>query len=69
MTNLILARGISIENDWLMVAVIKKISLNRLILGGVAMFAQHPINHIKEMAGISDRRPLVNVILRVIVIL
>jgi len=47
--------------------VIRKISLIKLILGGAAIFAQHPINHINEMAGINDNRPLVSVILRVLV--
>lgn len=65
--NLIIANGINIENDWLIVAVIKKISLSKLILGGVAILAQHPINHIKDIVGIKDNRPFVSVILRVIV--
>lgn len=50
-----------------MVAVIKKISLIKLILGGVAMLAQHPINHSSETAGIRDNSPFVKVMLRVIV--
>jgi hypothetical protein len=47
--------------------VIRKISLIKLILGGAAIFAQHPINHINEIAGIKDNKPLVSVTLRVIV--
>lgn len=65
--NLIPVNGNNIKNDWLIVAVIKKISLIKLILGGAAIFAQHPINHMNEIAGINDKRPLVKVTLRVIV--
>lgn len=69
MIKLISANGIISENDWLIVAVIRKISLIKLIVGGAAIFAQHPINHQNEIAGIKDRSPFVSVTLRVMVML
>jgi uncharacterized membrane protein len=67
--NLIRLSGIIINIDWLIIAVIKKISLIRLILGGAAIFAQQNINHQKAIVGMMVNIPLVNTILRVIVIL
>jgi hypothetical protein len=64
-----MASGISIVNDCLIVAVIKKISLIKLILGGVAILAQHPKNHRKDTAGIKAKSPFVSTKLRVIVTL
>jgi hypothetical protein len=51
-----------------MIAVIRKISLIRLILGGAAIFAQQNINHQKAIVGIIVNIPFVRTILRVIVI-
>lgn len=50
-------------------AVIRKISLIRLIVGGAAMFAQHPRNHNIDISGIMDNNPFVSVTLRVLVML
>lgn len=66
--NLINLNGIIINIDCLMMAVINKISLIRLILGGAAMFAQQNINHQNAIVGIIVNIPFVNTILRVIVI-
>lgn len=66
--NLINLRGRMIYIDWLIIAVIKKISLIRLILGGAAIFAQQNINHQKAIVGIIVNMPFVKTILRVIVI-
>jgi hypothetical protein len=50
-----------------MIAVIKKISLIKLILGGAAILAQQNINHQNAIVGIMVNIPFVNTILRVIV--
>ncbi len=67
--NLISLSGIMMYIDCLMIAVIKKISLIKLILGGAAMFAQQNINHQNDSVGITVSIPFVNIILRVEVIL
>jgi len=54
--------------DCLIIAVIKKISLIRLILGGAAMLAQQNINHQNAIVGMIVNIPFVNTILRVSVI-
>jgi len=56
-------------SEYLIVVIIKKISLIRLILGGAAMFAQQNINHQKDIIGIIDSNPFVRVSLRVLVML
>lgn len=61
--------GIITISEYLIVAIIKKISLIRLILGGAAIFAQQNINHQNDIMGIIDRSPFVSVSLRVMVIL
>jgi hypothetical protein len=66
--NLISLSGIIIYIDCLIIAVIRKISLIRLILGGAAIFAQQNINHQKAIVGMIVSIPLVNTMLRVIVI-
>lgn len=66
--NLINLNGIIIYIDCLIIAVINKISLIKLILGGAAIFAQQNINHQKAIVGIIVNIPFVNTILRVIVI-
>lgn len=67
--NLISPKGKITKIDLLIVAIIKKISLIRLILGGAAILAQENINHQNDMFGIIVSIPFVNKILRVIVIL
>lgn len=52
-----------------MIAMIKKISLIKLILGGAAMFAQENMNHQNDNVGIIVSIPLVSITLRVDVIL
>lgn len=66
--NLIILSGIIIYIDCLIIAVIKKISLIKLILGGAAILAQQNINHQNAIVGIIVSIPFVNTILRVIVI-
>jgi len=66
--NLINLNGIIIYIDCLIIAVINKISLIKLILGGAAIFAQQNINHQKAIIGIIVNIPFVSTILRVIVI-
>jgi uncharacterized membrane protein len=66
--NLIILRGIIIYIDCLIIAVIKKISLIKLILGGAAMLAQQNMNHQNAIVGIMVSIPFVSTILRVIVI-
>lgn len=66
--NLISLNGIIIYIDCLMIAVIRKISLIKLILGGAAIFAQQNMNHQKAIVGIIVNIPFVRTILRVIVI-
>jgi hypothetical protein len=55
--------------DCLIIAVIRKISLIKLILGGAAIFAQQNINHQNDSIGITVSIPFVKIILRVLVIL
>jgi hypothetical protein len=45
--------------------VIRRISLNRLIEGGAAIFAHENINHRKATGGSADKIPLIRVRLRV----
>ncbi len=66
--NLIIASGMMMNIDCLMIAVIRKISLIRLILGGAAMFAQQNMNHQNDNIGITVSIPFVRIILRVLVI-
>lgn len=66
--NLIILRGIIIYIDCLIIAVIKKISLIKLILGGAAILAQQNINHQNAIVGMIVSIPFVSTILRVIVI-
>lgn len=66
--NLIIANGIIIHDECLIILVISIISLIKLILGGAAMFAQQNRNHHKDKIGIIVNIPLVSVILRVWVI-
>jgi uncharacterized membrane protein len=66
--NLISLNGIIIYIDCLIIAVIRKISLIKLILGGAAIFAQQNMNHQKAIVGIIVNIPFVRTILRVIVI-
>ena len=63
--NLINLNGIIIHNEWLIIDIIKKISLIKLILGGAAIFAQQNINHHNDSIGIIVRKPFVSIILRV----
>lgn len=67
--NLINLSGTSTKVEQLIVAVIKKISLIKLILIGAAILAQQNINHHNDIMGIIDRIPFVRVNLRVIVML
>jgi hypothetical protein len=48
-----------------MVAIIKMISLNKLMVGGAAIFVQIRINHHIDRVGINDKIPLVRINLRV----
>lgn len=66
--NLISLKGMIMYIDCLIIAVIKKISLIRLILGGAAMLAQQNINHQNAIVGMIVNIPFVNTILRVSVI-
>ncbi len=66
--NLIIANGMVIHSECLMIDVIRKISLIKLILGGAAMFAQQNRNHHSDSIGITVRNPFVSIILRVSVI-
>lgn len=65
--NLIILNGIIIHNEWLIIDIIRKISLIRLILGGAAIFAQQNRNHHRDNIGITVRNPFVSIILRVCV--
>jgi hypothetical protein len=47
------------------VAVIRRISLRRLMVGGAAIFAHENINHHIDRIGIVSKIPLVRIILRV----
>lgn len=69
MINLISLSGTIIDIEWLMIDIIKKISLIKLILGGAAMFAQQNINHHIDSIGMVVKNPLVSIILRVSVML
>lgn len=66
--NLISAIGRIAESENDKVAVIRIISLSKLMAGGAAMFAPANKNHHKDMIGVTDIRPLVRKILRVFVI-
>lgn len=46
-------------------AVIRRISLRRLMVGGAAIFAHENINHHIDRIGIVSKIPLVRIILRV----
>ena len=69
MINLIILNGMIMYIDWLIIAVIRKISLIKLILGGAAIFAQQNINHQNDNVGRTVNIPFVSIILRVDVIL
>lgn len=63
--NLININGTAKISEWDRVAVIKRISLRRLMVGGAAIFAHENINHHKDRIGIVNKIPLVRAILRV----
>lgn len=63
--NLININGVARIDERDKVAVISRISLRRLIVGGAAIFAHENINHQRDRIGIVSRIPLVRATLRV----